>query len=268
MATLACSQCGLDKPLTSYTPYMQRDIPCVAEKRLCVDCREKNKAKRADERRQNEKRKRQETKNKFVTVEFPTAQYLRLGPSTRTGDQALAEGGRPLKRVKLTSEVIEVTAPKDASTRATAMTVLGLRTADAVVPAAFRDDALVLFPCGAKQFTRGNKFSVSWALVDGEEVRLKTQFWVTEFDKDNTPVVEASELDLTLWESEDDDAMKAANERRGTVERVWLDGERNHAALKALAIAGNWDEFLAACGEYVEGRRPASFESFNVRVSR
>ena len=247
---------------------MQRDIPSIAEKRVCIDCQEKKKAEYAAEQKQEEKRKRQEERNKFVTVDLGTAQYLRLGPVTRTGDRALAEGGRPLKRVKLTSEVIEVTAPKDASTRATAMTVLSLRTADAVVPADFRDDALVLFPCTAKQFTRGQGFPVRWVLVGGEEVQLKKVFTVPSFNKETGPVVVASKINLTLWTSEDDDAKRAANERRGTVDSAWCDGELPYAALKVLAIAGNWDGLLAACGKYVEGRRPASFESFNVRVSR
>ena len=247
---------------------MQKDFPSTAAIRLCIDCQEKKKAENAAKKRQTEKRKRQEERNKFVTVKFPTAQCLRLGPSTRTGDQALAEGGRPLKRVKLILGSHAVTAPKDASTHATAMTVQRLRTADAVVPAAFRDDALVVFPCTAKQFMRGNNFNVSWVLVGSEEVRLKKVFTVPSFKKETGPVVVASKIDLTPWTREDDDAKNAAQSQRGTIESVWRDGERNHAALKALVIARDWEGFLAARGEYVEGRCPASFESFNVRASR
>ena len=150
---------------------MQQDIPSIATKRLCIDCQEKKKAEMAAEKRRNEKRKRQEEQNKFVTVEFPTAQYLRLGPSTRTGDQVLAKGERPLKRVKLIVDGRAVTAPKDASTRATAMTVLSLRNAGAVVPDTFDVGALVVFPCTAEQFTRGKQITVNYALVGGEEGR-------------------------------------------------------------------------------------------------
>ncbi len=247
---------------------MQKDIPSTAAIRLCIDCQEKKKAEKAAEKRQTEKRKRQEERNKFVTVDLGTAHCLRLGPSTRTGDLVLAEGGRPLKRVKLILGSRVVTAPPNASTRATATTVLSLRTADAVVPATFRDDALVVIPCTAKQFMRGNNFNVSWVLVGSEEVRLKKVFTVPTFKKETGPVVVASKIDLTPWTREDDDARNAAKSQRGTIESVWRDGELPYAALKVLAIAGNWDCFLAACGQYVEGRRPASFESFNVRASR
>ena len=225
-------------------------------------------AEKADERRQAEKRKRQEERNKFVTVKFPTAQCLRLGPSTRTGDEALAEGERPLKRVKLILGSRVVTAPPNASTRATATTVLSLRTADAVVPATFRDDALVVIPCTAKQFTRGNKFTVYYALVGGEEVRLKKEIYVPSFKKETGPVVAANKIDLTLWTSEDTDARNAAVSQKGMVESVWRDGDKRNADLKALVIARDWDGFLVACEAYAAGRRPASFESFNVRVSR
>ena len=253
---------------------MQQPFPSLAALRQCFDCQEKQKAESAAERGRKEKRKRQEERNKFVTVDLGTAPpYLRLGPSMRTDDQALAEGGRALKCVKLMVGGHAVTAPKDASTRATAMTVLSLRTAGAIVPADFRDDALVLFPCTAKQFTvyerqRGKGFTVHWVLVGGEEVRLKNNFTVPIFNKETGPLVEASKIDLTLQTREDVDARNAAQSQRGTVESKWRDGERSYAALKALANAGNWDGLLAACGKYVEGRRPASFESFNVRVSR
>ena len=267
MATLTCIDCG-DKPPDAFCPAMQRSAPSIAEQRLCIDCTEKKMAEKADERRQKAKRKREEERNKFVTVKFPTAQCLRLGPSTRTGDLVLAAGNFSLKRVKLTSEVIEVTAPPDASTHATAMTVLSLRAAGAIVPATFRDDALVLFPCTAKQFTRGKGFPVSWVLVGSEEVRLKKVFNVPRFKKETGPVVVASKINLTLWTSEDNDAENAARSQRGTVESVWRDGDKPNADLKALVIEQDWEGLLRACRKYVEGRRPASFESFNVRASR
>lgn len=265
--TLTCIDCG-DKPLDAFTPTMQKDFPSTAAIRVCIDCTEKKKAEDAAEKRQTEKRKRQEERNKFVTVDLGTAQYLRLGPSTRRGDLALAEGGRPLKRVKLILGSQAVTAPKDASTHATAMTVQRLLAAGAVVPDTFAVDALVVIPCTAKQFTRGKSFPVSWVLVGGEEVKLKKNFTVPIFNKETGPVIVASKIDLKPQTREDVDAKNAAHSQRGTVESVWRDGERSYAALKALANAGNWDGLLAACGKYVEGRRPASFESFNVRASR
>ena len=225
MATLRCIECG-DKPLTAFTPTMQQTWPSLAKKRLCIDCTEKKKAEYAAEKRQTEKRKRQEEQNKFVTVKFPTAQCLRLGASTRTGDLVLAAGNFSLRRVKLTLGSRAVTAPPDASTHATAMTVQSLLAAGAVVPADFRDDALVLFPCTAKQFTRGKGFPVSWVLVGGEEVRLKKVFNVPSFKKATGPLVEAKKINLTPRTREDMDAKNAAHNQRGTVESVWRDGER------------------------------------------